>query len=170
MLNGTARSTTSSPWPTMLAANRLLVLASALLLTACASNAGPGRVRGSQSVITAEEIASSGALTALQLVQSLRPEWLRTRGIQSLSESTHTIGRDGTNAAPVVNGDQRITIPNAGRPQILVYLGQARLGDASSLEQVMAVDVASIRFLNPQQATLRYGSDHTHGAIVVTAR
>jgi hypothetical protein len=170
MLNGRPIPCPSFPRSAMRASSRLLVLASALLLTACASNAGPGRVRGNQNVISAEEIAASGALTALQLVQSLRPEWLRTRGIQSLSESTHTIGREGNNAAPVSNGDSRITIPNAGRPQILVYLGQARLGDTSSLEQVMAVDVASIQFLGPQQATLRYGSDHTHGAIVITAR
>lgn len=151
--------------------HRFLVLFAAALLTACAAaNTAAPRTRGSANVITAEEIATSGAPNAFQLVQSLRPEWLRIRGIQSLSESTHTIGREGKDAAPVANGDPRIQIPNAGRAQVMVYIGQARLGEPRSLEQVLAADVASIQFLSPQQATLRYGSDHTHGAILVTMR
>lgn len=154
----------------MRAPHRLAALLAIALLAGCASAAGAGGVRSSSSIITREEITTSGAQNAYQLVQSLRPEWLRTRGIQSLSESTHTVGRGGNNAAPTANGDARVTIPNAGRPQVSAYLGQARLGEAQALEQIMAVDVESIQFLSPQQATLRYGANHTHGAIVVTVR
>jgi ABC-type phosphate transport system substrate-binding protein len=154
----------------MRAPQRLAALLAVGLVAACASAAGAGGVRSSSDTITREEITTSGAQTAYQLVQSLRPEWLRTRGIQSLSESTHTVGRSGNSGAPAANGDDRISIPNAGRPQVSAYLGQVRLGDMQALEQVMAVDVETIRFLSPQQATLRYGANHTHGAIVVTVR
>lgn len=151
---------------------RLLVLLSVSLLAACAPAAnGSGAARASSNLITAEEIATSGAQTAYGLVESLRPQWLRARGIQSLSESTHTVGRDGNTGAPVANsGDSRVTIPNAGRPQVMAYLGRAQLGDARALDQIMAVDVASIEFLSPAQATLRFGANHTHGAIVVNTR
>lgn len=155
----------------MRAPHRLAALLAIALVAGCASAAGAGGVRSNSSIITREEISTTGAQNAYQLVQSLRPEWLRTRGIQSLSESTHTVGRGGNSGAPVANsGDERVTIPNAGRPQISAYLGQARLGEAQALEQIMAVDVESIQFLSPQQATLRYGANHTHGAIVVTVR
>ncbi len=151
---------------------RLLVILCAVLVGACAPAAnGSGAVRASSNLITAEEIATSGAHTAYGLVQSLRPQWLRSRGIQSLSESTHTVGRGGSSGAPVANsGDSRVTIPNAGRPQVMAYLDRAQLGDPRALDQIMAVDVASIEFLSPAQATLRFGANHTHGAIVVSVR
>jgi hypothetical protein len=148
-----------------------LALAALVVVSACASAASgaPGR-RTSSMTITPEEISTSGAENAYQLVQSLRPEWLRARGLQSLSESTHTVGREGKSGTPVANGDPRVQIPGAGRPQVWAYLNHARLGEATALQQIRASDVASLQFLSAAQASLRYGSDNTHGAIVVILR
>ena len=141
-----------------------------LLLAACGSGAGPSP-RGGSNVISPAEVEQSAALNAYQLVQSLRPEWLRQRGMQSLSESTHTraVGA-GRNASGDVSENANVYIPNAGQPQVIVYLGTARLGDLKSLEQIPLNQVGSIEFMEPARATLRYGGGHTHGAIVVTPR
>jgi hypothetical protein len=57
-----------------------LLFLSAIILIACASATGTKSPRRSTNVITAEEIASSTARDALEVVDLLRPQWLRTRG------------------------------------------------------------------------------------------
>ncbi|HEV2149661.1 MAG TPA: hypothetical protein VGR37_19835 [Longimicrobiaceae bacterium] len=129
--------------------SRALVLGLALAATACASS--PGNVarpanasaaRGSSSnVITHEEIVATGAANALEIVRSLRPAWLRTRGSQSLRRD------DDDN--------------------LVVYLNNARLGPPAALQQVAAADVGTIRFFNAAAANYRFGPGHSHGAIQV---
>jgi hypothetical protein len=66
--------------------NRLRALPALLLLlaaaTACASSGATSGTqrRGSREVITEEEIAAVEVSTALDLIQRLRPEFLRPRG------------------------------------------------------------------------------------------
>jgi hypothetical protein len=149
---------------------RLLLPLALSALTACApAGAGAAAPRAGSNLITLDEISRTGAQNAYQVVESLRPAWLRTRGVQSLSESTHTGGRDGRGAQAVA-GDGGVTIPNAGRPQVIAYLGTMRLGPIASLREIPVADVGSIRFLSPAQATHRFGANHTHGAIVVELR
>jgi hypothetical protein len=149
---------------------RILVPLALSALTACAAGgSGSTTPRAGSNLIALEEISRTGAQNAYQVVESLRPAWLRTRGVQSLSESTHTVGRDGRGGQTVA-GDGGVTIPNAGRPQVIAYLGTMRLGPVSSLREIPAADIGSIRFLSPAQATHRFGANHTHGAIVVELR
>jgi hypothetical protein len=49
-----------------------------------------------------------------------------------------------------------------------IYVNGSFFGDADSLSSIQARNVREIRFLDARQATLRYGTDHTVGAIVVT--
>lgn len=115
-----------------------------LIATACATT-GENRRSSDSSVITAEEVAASPTSNAYDLVQSLRPRWLSIRS------------------------------PNRGgsAPQqsaILVYLDGTRLGPLGTLRSVNNRDVHSVRRLNASDATQRFGTGHTHGAILVRTR
>jgi hypothetical protein len=125
--------------PTLLAA-----AASFLLLMACAQGVSPGATGGSRNLITAEEIAAASTTTALDLVQQLRPNWLRGRGPVS-------IGRDAADV-PVV------------------YVDDVRNGDPSVLERISSQIVTEIRFLSASDATTMFGLGHGGGAIMVRTR
>lgn len=125
---------------------RLTVAIPLLASLACASGAPMtgSRPAGSRSLITREELAETPRLTAFEVIQRLRPTWLRYRG-QS-----------------VLTGPER--------EGLRVYLDGAFYGDADALRQVTVDTVQEIRFLDSRQATLRYGTGHTVGAIVITTR
>jgi hypothetical protein len=117
----------------------------------CASSSGSSatqqssRQRPSRDVITAEELATIDAQTALQAVQRLRPNFLQTRGGSSMSITQ-------------------------GPVSIVVYVDQTRMGGPSTLSQIPVTEVKEIRYLNATDATQRYGTGHGAGAIVVTRR
>lgn len=153
--------------------SRLLLPVCLVLVSACASGGSRTQtVRANSSVITQEEIAQTTATTAYQLVQSLRPQWVRPRPVQNLSESTHTrpVGSGRNASGDVSEGRGTITVPNAGQPQVLVYMGQARLGDIRELHQIPATGVARVEFLDPAKADFRFGRGHTHGVILITPK
>ena len=53
---------------------------------------------------------------------------------------------------------------------VKVYLDDSLLGAPDQLRQITARSIASIRFLDGNEATTRWGLDHGHGAIVVLTR
>ncbi|HEY4129553.1 MAG TPA: hypothetical protein VGM50_03000 [Gemmatimonadaceae bacterium] len=103
----------------------------------------PQATQRSPNLLTAAEIESSGTSTALQAVQRLRPNFLVVHG--GMSRKT-------------------------GDPGIVVYMNGTRLGDTSTLSSVTASEVKTIEYLNPNDATQRFGGGHTHGAIIVTRK
>ena len=125
--------------------SRSLVLVASLVvgLAACGSVPGrPGQTRAPLQ-ITLEEIRSSGQSNAYEVVQALRPEWLRIRG------------------------------PTTLRPEgdpILVYLETQRLGTVEQLRNISAAAIESIRFLDRREASLQFGPGHVNGAIVIRTR
>lgn len=128
---------------------RRAVLA-ALVILAClpASGCGgtgtqPGNAperRGRADLITEEEIRRSPHANALELVQALRPNWLRARGTDSFN--------------------------NPG--QVQVYRDDVRLGGVETLRSIITLEVASIQFFDGLTATNRWGLDHGNGVIFVT--
>jgi hypothetical protein len=117
------------------------MLLSLTLLLGCTT--APAR-NVSTDVITHEAIQSLGATyaDAYQVVSRLRPNWVRSRGVSSFTNL------------------------EAGFP--MVYLDGSRFGAVESLRDIRADQVQSIRFLNPTDATTRYGTGHAGGAILVT--
>lgn len=109
-------------------------------LSACGSTEQAGRAGGDRNVIKQEQIQQVGTSdTAYSLVKRLRPNWLRKRGVSSISAPS----------------------------DIVVYVEGSRRGGPPALRNVRTLDVASLHFLAPREATLRYGSGHDHGAIQV---
>jgi hypothetical protein len=113
-----------------------------LALGACAS--GGGRVPLDRSVITQEQVQESGASNAFDIVQRYRPEWMRSRGAQS--------------------------IMNAGAENAVVYVNNNRYGDISTLRQIPADGIGQIRWYSAPEATQRWGTGVSGGVIAVTLR
>ena len=111
-------------------------------LAACAS--GGGGTSGRRDVITYEQIQSVSVSTALELIERLRPEYVRGRGRTSF---------DG---------------PDAVLP--VVYVDGVRAGGIEALRSIAATDVREIRYVNATDATTRYGTGHTAGVIEVRIR
>jgi outer membrane cobalamin receptor len=125
-------------------AGRLLKATMMLLLVACASGGSASEGGRKRELISAEEIAAARATHALDLVQQLRPNWLRARGPVSM--------RGGSPDYPVV------------------YVDGIRSSDPRALENLAAQIVLEIRFLAGRDATTLYGLDHSGGAIMVRTR
>lgn len=118
------------------------------------------RPRGDRNMLTREEIVSSGATSVYELVSSLRREWLITRGTNTLGEGARGFG-DG------MGPGARMEV-QPGQTTIIVYMDDIRLGAVDAMREVLINDIMEIRFLDPREATYRYGAGHTHGAILLT--
>ncbi len=116
-----------------------------LLVSCAAPGAGGSSRRGDPSVITRDEIDASGATVAYDLVQSLRPQWIITRGLTNMA---HAGGTDG----------------------IRVYMDNARLGLPASMREVTLGSVQYLRFFTATEATQRWGTGHLHGAILISTQ
>jgi hypothetical protein len=122
---------------------RATVCLAILVLLACGSSgAGPGR--GSANVITRSELSTLDLSTAYDAVQRLRPQFLRGRGSTSIRD------------------------PNPVLP--IVYIAGVKQGGPEALHRVRVSEVEEIRYINASDATTRYGTGHTGGAIEVVLR
>ena len=113
--------------------------------TTAVSSAGAARARKDPHVITSDELASRSTLTARQAIEQLRPQFLRTRG-------TTTLGNAQT------------------KDEIWVYVDGTKMGDLQVLNNIGVHEISEIRYLNPSEATNRYGTGHVQGAILITRK
>ncbi len=110
--------------------------------SACSSSrpsSAPAPTHHSGSSITAEEISGTGTTNLYDAIQRLRPQWLTSTRVR----------RGGS-------GDD-----------LIVYLDSNRYGTMSSLRQLSVGGVQEIRYYGASEATNRYGTGHTGGAILV---
>ena len=121
-----------------------LVLTSSLLGCASTQAAESSQRRHQANRITPEEIQQVQHRNVLDLVQVLRPHWIRSRGPASFTDPT--------------------------ADQVVVYVDGTRAGGAEFLRQIRVSNVALIEYLNASSASTRYGVDHGGGAILVTTR
>ena len=98
--------------------------------------------RGARTnTLTAEEIANAHIPNVFDLVSSLRPRWLQTRGVDSFQKPS----------------------------EIQVYLGTTRMqGGVSALRELSSLGITKIEFVDGITASARWGLDHGAGAIVVS--
>ena len=123
---------------------KLKVIPLVLLVTACASagtnGQGASAPRGSRDVITQAEVEATDVSTVLDLIRRLRPEYLRARG-------------GGASIGPVV-----------------FYLDGVKQQSVDALQTISKEIVREVRYLNATDATMRFGTDHTAGAVLVSTR
>lgn len=120
-----------------------------LLAAACAASPSGGAVSTSsnRALVTEAEIPTTGTETAYELVQRIRPEFLRVRPAQG------SAGANG-NVAPAA---------------ILVVNGQ-RVGGVEDLKTIPASALSTIRYYTIEEAKRRFGMQYGGGAIELTYR
>lgn len=123
----------------------LAVFVAVFVVSGCATSAASSGQSGSQDryLLTRADLERMDNLTAYEAIRRLKPTWLRYRG-QSV-----------------------LTGPD--RESFRVYLDNNLFGRADALSQLRVRDIAEIRFLSAREATLRFGTDHTMGAILITS-
>jgi hypothetical protein len=101
---------------------------------------------GHRDVIYAAEIESTNTagMTVYDLVARLRPEYLRSRGVNSIRDTTP--------------------------PTAIVYLDGTRYGSLDQMKSLSADRVLQIQYLSASSAQTRFGLDHTGGAILITSK
>lgn len=118
----------------------LLLFSVVVLASGCTPRASTNS--GNRNVITMDEVRELTRLSALEIVQRLRPMWLQPRGVDSFRQSNAVAG----------------------------YLDGLRIGDVSALRNIRANDIKEIRYLDSRQATTRFGVGHPSGAVLVETR
>ena len=137
----------------------VFALIAAALSMACASSGsgaagGSRKGAGGQDVITEADIVgrAADAANALQIIQKLRPQMLRNRGLAVLP----TAGRSAEEATA------------ASLPR--VYIDNIAYGDLGQLSNVNASQVREIRYINARDATTQWGTGHMGGVILVLTK
>ena len=110
------------------------------VLLGCASASSPGAPRN-RSVITDEEIASAHVSSAFDAVERLRPLWLRSHGEMSIN--------------------------TPGTAYANVYVDGQRYGDLNTLRNLLAIQIAEIRYYNGPEGASKFGLQNTAGVIEV---
>jgi hypothetical protein len=114
-----------------------------LLMAGCGlQQGGEGTSRSDRSMLQATEMQATGYSDLFQVIQTLRPQWLRLQGATSFR----------------------------GQEEILVYLDGNRMGGVETLRQIAPSSVSSAQFLSGLEATQRWGLGHGMGAIVISTR
>ena len=115
------------------------------VLTGCVTqSANPARSR-SVDVITGPEARETSANDAYEVVQLLRPAWLRSRAAPSLTNPEATYARIYVDNVPMAGGTR-------------------------DLRNIAAGDIREIRYISPTDATTRFGTGHSGGVIMVLTR
>ncbi|HZK78078.1 MAG TPA: hypothetical protein VFC35_04160 [Gemmatimonadaceae bacterium] len=124
--------------------------AAAAILLALGCSSAPTRVvtgaPGHRDMLFQAEIEAnrSAGMTVYDLIAQLRPEYLRSRGSNSLRDLTP--------------------------PTAVVYVDNVKYGTLDQLRSMSVEHVSQIQYLSASNATTRFGMDHGGGAILITTR
>ncbi|HEV7991349.1 MAG TPA: hypothetical protein VGP25_05955 [Gemmatimonadaceae bacterium] len=121
---------------------RIAVLA--LCLGACAHASKSPNGGGAENEITEQEIDASGAITAYDVVQKVRRNFLTDRG--------------------------KTTILGSSPSKPTVFLDGVAYGEILSLRNISARQVSNIKLYRAWEAQQRYGNGYVGGVIEVTTR
>ncbi|MEO5590792.1 MAG: hypothetical protein ABIS03_14520 [Gemmatimonadaceae bacterium] len=104
-----------------------ILLATACALTLACASAGTGSNTGSRTMLTREEIAAANTPSAYDVVNRLRPDWLRSAQLSASGGSSRTM-------------------------QVLVYVDGFRMGGAETLRSINAGTVRSMEYASASKA------------------
>jgi len=130
----------------------LVVLGSVGVATSCGGHSAPAsgdpkprtsRPRTPSDMILPEEIQRAQYSTAYDLVNALRPQWLRPRGPDTMN----------------------------GRPaEVQAVLDGMKLGGVSALRNLPTSGIAFVQFFDGPAASTRWGLGFGNGAIYISTR
>jgi hypothetical protein len=113
-----------------------------------ASTATAPAGRPNPDVITAAEMAKSTGQNAYEIIKELRPRFLQSRGA----------------TAPGAGAYSRQPLDP------VVYFDERRLGSFDELSQIVVSQISEIRHFNSSEATARWGTGHSAGAILILSK
>lgn len=122
-----------------------LVAAVCMVVGGCSSAGRQRNAPAARNVITADEIARVNATNAFEAIQRLQPRMLAKQ-----------------------RGPSSINLENQSR--VLVYVDGTRFGGIENLSLIQANSILKIEFLSASEATFRYGTGNSAGAIEITSR
>ncbi len=101
---------------------------------------------GHRDMLLQAEIDSNrtAGMSVYDLLAKVRPEYLRSRGSNSLRDVTP--------------------------PTAVVYVDNVKYGTLDALRQMSAENLAQVQYLSATNATTRFGMDHGGGAILITTK
>ncbi|HVD61682.1 MAG TPA: hypothetical protein VNC11_12490 [Gemmatimonadaceae bacterium] len=134
------------------------------ITSACATtkNASQGGTQADR--ITESEIIATPAANAYDLVQHLRPDWLRVRPVGSIS---------GSSSATQTTASSSSGMSKLGVLVTLVYLDGNKLGEIDALRSLPTNGIREMRWLDPTRAHLQLRgivSDAINGAIDIKSK
>jgi len=97
-------------------------------------------VRFDRQLLTREEMRKSEFTNLYEIIRALRGNWLRVRAAEGMGKSS----------------------------ELVVYLDMQRIGTVDELRTISPVNIVTVRFFDPIQASARWGMDHGAGALLVT--
>lgn len=111
-------------------------------LSACAATRAPAETtRSAVRAISGADISTTGGTSAYDGIWLLKPPFISRRATPSM--------------------DSGVDLP-------IAYIDGVRLGDLESLRLLPSAVIRSMQYLDPSSATIRYGTNHRGGAILVT--
>lgn len=114
----------------------------AFLVVGCATSGGSsGEPRVNRDLLTEEDLADMENYTAFEAVRRLRPMWMRPGGVRNSAN------------------------PAGYYPH--VFVDGAPYGPMDSLSGFRAADIQQMRYVDPTDATIRYGGRYQGGVILV---
>lgn len=131
--------------------SRVMLVLSVVSLSGCASartGSNTAAPSGGPDLITQAELRAAPSGTAYTMVQSLRPQWLRSRGM-------------------AITAGQLNDEVVGGRILPVVYLDGTQWGDIRALDAIDSDSLEQIEFMSALDATTRYGTGHAGGVIHV---
>jgi hypothetical protein len=117
----------------------VLFAASLFALTGLACSSTGGRAGGNPDLITREQILDQPEQSAFELIERLRPRWLRARSQGSFANPTPEYA--------------------------VVYVDDMRFGEIASLHRINAAEIDRIEFISGLDATTRFGTGTGGGVI-----
>jgi outer membrane cobalamin receptor len=129
---------------------RPFLLALSVIALGCASSgsteAGPADDQGqsrTSNIITREEIAATSMGNMADVIQQLRPQFLRSRGRTSI---------------------------NLAADQVAVYMDNVHVGTTGALSTISANTVLRVEFIRGPDTGFKFGLDHQAGVIHVITK
>jgi outer membrane receptor for ferrienterochelin and colicin len=149
--------------------SRSIILA-AVALTALGASAAAQESKSTKkdrSVITADEIATAQVATVYQVIEKLRPYYLRRaeqpRTIYGRTGNTSVAGEDSPAPGAVVDGGSEST-------ELVVYVDGTEVGGVGELQRIQSDQVEQIRYLSGPDAQQQYGPRYAAGVVQVTLK
>ena len=121
---------------------RLAVLGVLVLGSACTHLQSESGARADRNTITKEQLTKNHYSTVYDAVESLRANWLQTRGTDSFQSPS----------------------------QVKVYLDNTMFGGIESMRNIATSTISFVRYFDGVSATARWGLDHGAGVIYVSSR